>query len=183
MEETTHASFYIIRSNKMLTAARKRLLRDFKSLSDDPPEGISGVPRNNNIMVWDAVICGPDETPFEGGTFRLTINFTEEYPNKPPKLRFVSKMFHPNVYIDGRIGLDILQNRWSPGYNVSGVLLSIQSLLSDPNPNAPANDLAAQLYRENRQKYKTIVEESVELSWSDSVPGEEEINGALLCQE
>ncbi|MEQ2276690.1 Ubiquitin-conjugating enzyme E2 A, partial [Xenotaenia resolanae] len=68
----------------------------------------------------------PEGTPFEDGTFKLTIEFTEEYPNKPPTVRFVSKMFHPNVYADGSICLDILQNRWSPTYDVSSILTSIQ---------------------------------------------------------
>jgi len=70
----------------------------------------------------------PHDTPFEDGTFKLTIEFTEEYPNKPPTVRFVSKMFHPNVYADGGICLDILQNRWSPTYDVSAILTSIQVL-------------------------------------------------------
>lgn len=71
----------------------------------------------------------PHDTPFEDGTFKLTIEFTEEYPNKPPTVRFVSKMFHPNVYADGGICLDILQNRWSPTYDVSAILTSIQVLV------------------------------------------------------
>jgi len=105
---------------------------------------VSGAPTDNNIMIWNAVIfgfvaiifisqyaqknfnCSPYDTPFEDGTFKLTIEFNEEYPNKPPVVRFVSKMFHPNVYADGGICLDILQNRWSPTYDVSAILTSIQ---------------------------------------------------------
>lgn len=98
------------------------------SLQEDPPTGVSGAPTDNNIMIWNAVIFGPHDTPFEDGTFKLTIEFTEEYPNKPPTVRFVSKMFHPNVYADGGICLDILQNRWSPTYDVSAILTSIQVL-------------------------------------------------------
>uniref|UniRef100_G1P562 Ubiquitin conjugating enzyme E2 A n=10 Tax=Yangochiroptera TaxID=30560 RepID=G1P562_MYOLU len=119
-------------------------------LQEDPPAGVSGAPSENNIMVWNAVIFGPEGTPFEDGTFKLIIEFTEEYPNKPPTVRFVSKMFHPNVYADGSICLDILQNRWSPTYDVSSILTSIQSLLDEPNPNSPANSQAAQLYQENK---------------------------------
>uniref|UniRef100_A0A8C6SL07 Ubiquitin-conjugating enzyme E2A (RAD6 homolog) n=1 Tax=Neogobius melanostomus TaxID=47308 RepID=A0A8C6SL07_9GOBI len=103
----------------------RRLGRD-RLLQEDPPAGVSGAPSENNIMVWNAVIFGPEGTPFEDGTFKLTIEFTEEYPNKPPTVRFVSKMFHPNVYADGSICLDILQNRWSPTYDVSSILTSIQ---------------------------------------------------------
>uniref|UniRef100_UPI00358F9565 ubiquitin-conjugating enzyme E2 A-like n=1 Tax=Myxine glutinosa TaxID=7769 RepID=UPI00358F9565 len=109
----------------------------------------------------------PEGTPFEDGTFKLTIEFTEEYPNKPPTVRFVSKMFHPNVYADGSICLDILQNRWSPTYDVSSILTSIQSLLDEPNPNSPANSQAAQLYQENKREYEKKVSAIVEQSWKD----------------
>ena len=106
-------------------------------------------------------------TPYEDGTFRLSLEFSEDYPNKPPVVKFLSKMFHPNVYADGSICLDILQSNWSPTYDVSGILTSIQSLLDEPNPNSPANSLAAQLYQENRREYEKrvqkITEEVVEL--------------------
>merc|ERR1712142_579678 len=150
---------------KMSTSARRRLMRDFKRLQEDPPAGVSGAPTDNNILLWNAVIFGPSDTPFEDGTFKLTIEFTEEYPNKPPTVRFVSKMFHPNVYADGGICLDILQNRWSPTYDVSAILTSIQSLLDEPNPNSPANSVAAQLYQENRREYEKRVASIVEQSW------------------
>ncbi|RZC16987.1 Ubiquitin-conjugating enzyme E2 2 isoform B, partial [Glycine soja] len=112
----------------MSTPARKRLMRDFKRLQQDPPAGISGAPQDNNIMLWNAVIFGPDDTPWDGGTFKLTLQFTEDYPNKPPTVRFVSRMFHPNIYADGSICLDILQNQWSPIYDVAAILTSIQGI-------------------------------------------------------
>ena len=92
----------------MSTPARRRLMRDFKRLQQDPPagkklnrevsfdhlnifyQGVSGAPSDNNIMLWNAVIFGPHDTPFEDGTFKLTIEFTEEYPNKPPTVRWVN---------------------------------------------------------------------------------------------
>lgn len=77
----------------------------------------------------------PADTPFEDGTFKLLLTFDESYPNKPPTVKFLSKMFHPNVYANGELCLDILQNRWSPTYDVAAILTSIQSLLHDPNPN------------------------------------------------
>ncbi|KAF7249230.1 Ubiquitin-conjugating enzyme E2 B [Varanus komodoensis] len=176
----------------MSTPARRRLMRDFKRLQEDPPVGVSGAPSENNIMQWNAVIFGPEGTPFEDGstpkpagslstdehqlgvlgeelcTFKLVIEFSEEYPNKPPTVRFLSKMFHPNVYADGSICLDILQNRWSPTYDVSSILTSIQSLLDEPNPNSPANSQAAQLYQENKREYEKRVSTIVEQSWNDS---------------
>ncbi|URE29488.1 25.3 kDa vesicle transport [Musa troglodytarum] len=153
-------------SGRMSTPARKRLMRDFKRLQQDPPAGVSGAPQDNNILLWNAVIFGPDDTPWDGGTFKLTLQFTEDYPNKPPTVRFVSRMFHPNIYADGSICLDILQNQWSPIYDVAAILTSIQSLLCDPNPNSPANSEAARLFSENKREYNRRVREIVEQSWT-----------------
>lgn len=72
------------------------------------------------------MIIGPADTPFEDGTFRLVMHFEEQYPNKPPGVKFISQMFHPNVYGTGELCLDILQNRWSPTYDVAAILTSIQ---------------------------------------------------------
>lgn len=165
-------------------------MRDFKRLMNDAPTGIFGVPDEDNIMSWHGVIFGPEDTPWEGGTFKLTLEFTEEYPNKAPVVKFVSRMFHPNslllnqkehthtlqpfttrhaqtVYQNGSICLDILQNLWSPIYDVAGILTSIQSLLTDPNPASPANGEAARLYTENKREYDRRVREVVEQSWKD----------------
>ncbi|XP_045410369.1 ubiquitin-conjugating enzyme E2 B-like [Lemur catta] len=152
----------------MSTAARRGLMRDFKRLQGDPRADVSRAPSENNLTQWSAVIFGPEGTPFEDGTFKLEIEFSEEYPNKPPTVRFLSKMFHPNVYADGSICLDSLQNRWSPTSDVSSILTSIQSLLDDPNPNGPANSQAAQLYQENKREYEKRVSDIVEQSWNDS---------------
>merc|ERR1712224_332842 len=150
----------------MSTPSRKRLIRDFKKLRKDPPSGISGSPVPENIMRWNAVILGPENSPWDGGTFKLVLEFSEDYPNKAPNVKFVSKLFHPNVYADGGICLDILQNNWSPIYDVAAILTSIQSLLCDPNPNNPANCEAARLFSENREEYTRRVAETVEASWS-----------------
>eukprot|EP00002_Diphylleia_rotans_P000394 TRINITY_DN10211_c0_g1_i3.p2 TRINITY_DN10211_c0_g1~~TRINITY_DN10211_c0_g1_i3.p2 ORF type:complete len:106 (+),score=17.32 TRINITY_DN10211_c0_g1_i3:577-894(+) len=91
------------------------------------------------------------------------MEFSEEYPNKPPVVKFLTKMFHPNIYADGSICLDILQNQWTPIYDVAAVLTSIQSLLGDPNPNSPANNEAARLYQENRREYELRVGSKLEL--------------------
>ena len=149
----------------MSTSSRRRLVRDFKKMNSDPPPGINAAPLADNIMLWTAVIFGPDDTPWEGGTFNLVLEFSEEYPNKPPKVRFVSHVFHPNVYADGQICLDILQSKWSPIYDVAALLASIQSMLHDPNPASPANSEAARLFSENRAEYDKRVRRCVEDSW------------------
>lgn len=153
----------------MSTPSRRRLMRDFMRLKEDAPEGISGSPLPDNIMVWNAVIFGPKDTPFEDGIFKLRMTFNETYPNKAPSVSFVSRMFHPNVYSDGRLCLDILDNRWSPTYDVMAILTSIQSLLHDPNPNSPANSEAASLYSKNTKEYEIRVRETVEETWKDDV--------------
>lgn len=142
-------------------------MRDFKKLQDDPPVGVCAAPTEHNIMQWNAVIFGPLETPFEDGTFKLKMKFSEDYPNVPPDVRFISPMFHPNVYSDGQICLDIFQNRWSPTYDVEAILTSIQSLLNDPNPNSPANNEAATLFRENKREYERRIHDIVQQSWEN----------------
>lgn len=123
-------------------------------MQTDPPAGVSASPVPDNVMTWyassshaaraaltsnptadiktlrNAVIIGPADTPFEDGTFRLVMHFEEQYPNKPPAVKFISQMFHPNVYATGELCLDILQNRWSPTYDVAAVLTSIQRYMT-----------------------------------------------------
>ena len=101
------------------------------------------------------------------------MEFTEDYPNKPPAVRFLSHIFHPNVYGDGKICLDILQNQWSPIYDIAAILTSIQSLLSDPNPASPANSEASNLFERDRREYNRRVRAVVEGSWLDDSNKEE----------
>lgn len=126
------------------------------------------------FVTRNAVIIGPSDTPFEDGTFRLLLQFDEQYPNKPPSVKFISEMFHPNVYASGEICLDILQNRWSPTYDVSSILTSIQSLLNDPNIGSPANVEAANLYKDHRSQYFKRVRETVENSWNEDDEDDED---------
>ena len=137
--------------------------------AEDPPWGIYGRPREDNILLWDAVICGPFDTPFDGGKFKLTIQFSEDHPYKPPVIEFVSKMFHPNIFeSDGRVNLDILSlQNWNPALTVSSLLISIQSLLDDPNPHESANRIAGDLFLTNKPEYLKEVRKCVERSWDD----------------
>ena len=153
----------------MTTPEKRRLARDFKRLVEDPPEGISGAPVGNNIMRWNALICGPEETPFAEGTFKLTLEFSEEYPNKLPVVKFLSKMFHPNVFeVDGKVCLsNIFQVDNNSIYDVSAILVSVQALLNQPNLNRSANSLANKLFRKNQSEYLKKVKACVEQSWSE----------------
>ena len=102
------------------------------------------------------MVIGPDDTPFEDGTFKLVLQFTEKYPNEPPKVKFQTNMFHPNIYADGQLCLDILARKWSPTFDVLSILISVQSLLRDLNPDSPANPIAAQLFMRNKPVYREI---------------------------
>lgn len=171
-----YALYYQSKSSS--SSAKRRLKKDFKTLTTDPPQGITGTPVNNDIFSWEAVIFGPVGTVWEGGTFTLSLSFTEEYPNVAPKVKFITKIFHPNVYQDGSICLDILREQWSPVYDISAVLTSIQSLLCDPNPKSPANAEAARLYQENRRAYNRKVRNCVEASWATQATAAEVDNTA-----
>ena len=166
----------------MSSNAERRLLKDLKKMNDDKTqEGIQATPAGDSLFNWEAVIFGPDDTVWEGGVFNLIIEFSDDYPNKAPKVKFVTKMFHPNIYNDGSICLDILSHMWSPVYDVSSILTSIQSLLTDPNINSPANNTAAVMYSNNYQEYVTRVKQVVEQSQME-IGSDEEMKEELKEQ-
>lgn len=105
--------------------------------------GISAVPDESNARYFHVIVTGPEDSPFEGGLFKLELFLPEDYPMSAPKVRFITKIYHPNIDRLGRICLDILKDKWSPALQIRTVLLSIQALLSAPNPDDPlANDVA-----------------------------------------
>ncbi|POY74765.1 hypothetical protein BMF94_2241 [Rhodotorula taiwanensis] len=132
-------------------ALPKRIIKETQRLVSDSPPGIEAVPHEDNLRYFDVVISGPESSPFEGGRFKLELFLPEEYPMAPPKVRFLTKIYHPNIDKLGRICLDILKDKWSPALQIRTVLLSIQALLSAPNPDDPlANDVAAH-WKENEK--------------------------------
>jgi ubiquitin-conjugating enzyme E2 D/E len=133
--------------------AVKRLQKELTEIQKDTPENCSAGPSNNDLFNWDATIIGPTETPYEGGIFYLKMLFPADYPFKPPKITFNTKIYHPNINSNGDICLDVLKDQWSPALNVSKILLSICSLLSDPNPNDPLSPEIAVLYKQNKEKF------------------------------
>nr|AAT12398.1 ubiquitin-conjugating enzyme E2-17KDa [Antonospora locustae] len=106
-----------------VTLAKRRLMKDLKALKEMRDETIYATPFEDNILTWCAVIIGPKDTFFEDGTFSLILSFKESYPQSPPEVKFVSKVFHPNVYASGDLCLDILKNRWSPTYDVCNLFM------------------------------------------------------------
>lgn len=149
----------------MSTSTNRRIINDLKHVRKEFDKGIFAEPHSNAISYLEAVILGSPDSIWEGGCFKLIMEFPKDYPTKPPQVKFVSKMFHPNIYTDGKICLDILDKSWIPMYDTSGVLQSIQLLLIEPNPNSPANTLAAKLFTDNYDEYVRRVKQCVEDSW------------------
>lgn len=113
--------------------ALDRIRKELLDITRDPPAGCSGGPADDaNLFHWNASIIGPADSPYQGGIFSLSIDFPSNYPYSPPRVRFITKLFHPNVNLHGNICLDILSTKWSPVLTVSKVLISICSLLTDP---------------------------------------------------
>jgi len=141
----------------MANQAVRRLLLDLRRITADPPEGCHACPKGSDIFTWHGMIFGPTETPFEGGVFEIVLAFDERYPLVPPKCRFTTPVFHPNVYPDGQVCVDILGNRWMPSYGASALLVSLQSLLALPGTHdrteAAANPEAERLYVTDRHRY------------------------------
>ena len=134
----------------------KRLHKELKDLAKDPPSYCSAGPVDpSDIYNWEATISGPVGSVYEGGVFRLLNHFPGDYPFKPPKVRFHTKIYHMNIDHRGGICLDILKDQWSPALTVSKLLLSICSLLTDPNPDDPLVTEYAKIWRQNRVEYDT----------------------------
>lgn len=112
-----------------------------------------------DLFHWQATIMGPPDSPYSGGVYFLSIQFPTDYPFKPPKISFTTRIYHPNINSNGSICLDILRDQWSPALTVSKVLLSICSLLTDPNPDDPLVPEIAQMYKTNRARYEETARE------------------------
>lgn len=134
--------------------ALKRISKELKDLEKDPPANCSAGPTSSeDLFTWSATIMGPSDSPYQGGVFFLNIKFPSDYPFKPPKVTFTTRIYHPNINANGSICLDILKDQWSPALTISKVLLSISSLLTDPNPDDPYVPDIANIYKTDRSLY------------------------------
>ena len=137
----------------------RRLTKELQEIRKDPPLNISAGPINDNLFEWEAVLLGPTETPYEGGVFILNIHIPLDYPMKPPNILFKTKIYHPNINSTGAICLDILKSNWSPSLTLSKLLLSICSLLNDPNCDDP---LVPDIAKEYKQNYQLFIKNAKE---------------------
>ena len=166
----------------MSNFSKALLKKQFKDLNQASDLGLSvGLVDDNNFYKWSVVIFGPTETIYEGGFFRAILTFPEDYPNSPPQMKFTTKMWHPNIYQDGRVCISILhppgtdkfneqekaEERWRPSLGAEEVLLSVISMLNDPNPDSPANIDAAVQFRNHREEYNSKVRSLVFQSMED----------------
>jgi ubiquitin-conjugating enzyme E2 D/E len=119
--------------------------------------------KDNNILIWKAIMKGPEDTPFENGKFELELTFPDDFPYKPPRVYFKTKVYHPNVADNGNICLDLLKDNWSPILSISKLLLSINSLMAYPNPDDPLNGTIAKQYKTDRELYNETVKEWIKL--------------------
>lgn len=143
-------------ASEMKTWRHRRLLLELKALNFDPPEGISAKPIDSSCYYWQASITGPRGSPYEGGIFYLYIQIPQSYPLRPPLVRFITKIFHPNVSKHGDIGLDSIHDNWSLALTISKVLISIQSLLTDPYTRVCMEKPIGELYRGQRALYENM---------------------------
>ncbi|KAL0219826.1 hypothetical protein P9112_005479 [Eukaryota sp. TZLM1-RC] len=153
--------------------SRVLLTRQFQHYKQHPIEGISFELQGDDLHTWDVTIFGPQGTPLEGGVFKAVLNFPDDYPMSPPKMKFLTPMFNPNIYPSGEVCISILhspgdttdillsgerpEERWSPVQTPESICLSVISMLVDPNPESPANVDAAVAFREDRKSYEQKV--------------------------
>lgn len=140
----------------------KRLLKEMRDIQNSTTgEFTAELVKKDDTSKWKATMRGPPKTPYEGGIFELSLNFPSNYPFQPPSVRFVTKVFHPNISSSGSICLDILKDQWSPALQTQQVLLSLSSLLAEPNADDPLDSSAANLYKRDRDGYNEKIKQYV----------------------
>ena len=143
-----------------------RLNDEYNKLNKNPNYFYSIAPDENNFFKWNFKLIGPPDTIFDGGIFEGIISFSNEYPNRPPIVKFTDNFYHPNIYKNGTVCISILHEgedqfgyeksseRWNPSHSVDSIMISILSMLPDPNLDSPANVDAGVMWRENFEIYK-----------------------------
>lgn len=139
--------------------ASKRIQKELQDLQKDPPTSCSAGPAGDDLFHWQATIMGPADSPFQGGVFFVNIHFPPDYPFKPPKVSFQTKVYHPNVNSQGSICLDILKDQWSPALTLKTAMLSLQALLAAPQPDDPQDAVVAKQYITDREGWRRTARE------------------------
>ena len=163
-----------------MSRCSRLLAKEFQEFIHHPEPGISIGLVNDDITQWKILMEGPPDTLFAGGLFKAEMRFPAEYPDKPPKFIFKTKMFHPNIFVDGSVCISILHapgddpnpyedrsERWLPVHSARSVIISVLSMLSEPNPESSANVDAGKMYRDDPAEYKKRVLRCVRQSQED----------------
>jgi len=149
--------------------ARRRLLAELKAITNDPPEGFSLTPVNEDLFTWTAIFIGPSETPYEGGLFHLKIDVPDSYPQSPPEVEFTHRVYHPNIAFDGSyICLSILGEEWCPALTLERTVLSIQVFMGSPDVEDPLVAEVAEEYVIDRVGFERTARE-----WTEKYAGRE----------
>ncbi|XP_078429905.1 ubiquitin-conjugating enzyme family protein [Wolffia australiana] len=143
-------------STTSVSASGKRIQKEMQEFNADPPPECSAGPKGDNLYHWVSTLIGPQGSPYQGGIFFLDIVFPCDYPFKPPKVSFITRIYHCNVDAAGNVGIDILRGGWSPALTVSKVLLAIKSLLTKPDPYNPLVPNIARLFLADRHRYDQL---------------------------
>lgn len=166
-------------SKKYSTEILKKQLQDLMKSTD---LGFSvGLVDENDFYKWTVCFTGPEDTIYEGGFFKAILTFPDDFPQNPPEMKFITEMWHPNIYKDGRVCISILhspgvdrfneqesaEERWRPVLGVEQILVSVVSMLNEPNCDSPANIDASVQFRDHNEEYKKKVRQLVLKSMDD----------------
>ena len=137
----------------------RRIIKELGRLKKTPPPGMSFDINDLNMRHLKVALQGPDGTPYEGGIFKLELYLGDDYPMAPPKVRYITKIYHPNIDKIGRICLDILKDKWTPALQIRSVLLSLQVLMGNPNVDDPLDENVAEHWRTNQKDAEEVARE------------------------
>lgn len=134
-----------------------RLQKELKDiLAGSADSGVSAEVVGDDLSHWKGTLKGPEGTPYEGGIFTVDIRLDDDYPYNPPKMKFDTKVWHPNVSSQtGAICLDILKKEWSPALTIRTTLHSLQALLCAPEPDDPQDAEVANQFKNKPEEFKT----------------------------
>ncbi|XP_015596125.1 ubiquitin-conjugating enzyme E2 T [Cephus cinctus] len=141
-----------------------RIKKELARLVEDPPEGISCYAKADKMDVLSVSIMGPNNSPYNGGLFQLEVEIPDNYPFEPPRIKFLTPVYHPNIDNSGRICMDLLKmppkGGWKPTINLENLLTAVQHLLGNPNPDDPLMTEIAEEYCINKAEFERKARQS-----------------------